>query len=253
MAEKSKILASNIKPDPVDERDYKFSSVPDSDRIIKAASVLPTKQSWASGMSPVKYQGELGCHDEETEVLTKEGWKKFIDLNESDLAGTVNVDTHCIEYQKPINYIRSRYKGKMYHFNHSRGLDCMVTPNHRMYIKTWNNKKTKMGEEYSFVRADKLRWYNGLVTSLKWEENILEEFITMPDVEIGIRKGAKKPSIRKGKKIKMEDFVTFLGLYMAEGCSVNSPVVKNGKKQMSYKVDIAASDNNPKKEEVLIL
>jgi len=57
---KSTILGSSLRPDPVDDRDYKFSSIPDSDRIVKAAAVLPVKYSWTSEMSSVKYQGELG-------------------------------------------------------------------------------------------------------------------------------------------------------------------------------------------------
>lgn len=60
MSKKLITLGANSRPDPVDERDYKFSSVPDSDRIMKAAAVSPSKHSWISEMSSVKYQGELG-------------------------------------------------------------------------------------------------------------------------------------------------------------------------------------------------
>jgi len=60
MKKKPKILSGKLRPDPVDERDYKFSAIPDSNRIMKAASTLPTQYSWISEMSPVKYQGELG-------------------------------------------------------------------------------------------------------------------------------------------------------------------------------------------------
>lgn len=53
-------LGARLRPDPIDERDFKFSSVPDDQRTIKLSSTLPNKFSWISEMSPVKYQGNLG-------------------------------------------------------------------------------------------------------------------------------------------------------------------------------------------------
>jgi len=50
----------DLRPDPVDNRDYKFSSAPDDSRIVKLSASLPTKCSWIDEMSPVKYQGNLG-------------------------------------------------------------------------------------------------------------------------------------------------------------------------------------------------
>ena len=53
-------LGARLRPDPVDDRDFKFSAIPDDKRIIKMSSSLPTKVSWVDEMSPVKYQGNLG-------------------------------------------------------------------------------------------------------------------------------------------------------------------------------------------------
>ncbi len=53
-------LGGGSIPDPVDERDFKFSSVPDERRVVKMSAALPTKFSWIEEMSPVKYQGNLG-------------------------------------------------------------------------------------------------------------------------------------------------------------------------------------------------
>lgn len=60
MNKKSVALSARLRPDPKDNRDYKFSSILDADRLIKSAAALPTKHSWISEMSPVKYQGNLG-------------------------------------------------------------------------------------------------------------------------------------------------------------------------------------------------
>lgn len=53
-------LTGTLKKDPVDERDYKFSAIPDSQRIVKLSSPLPEEINWRSEMSSPKYQGNLG-------------------------------------------------------------------------------------------------------------------------------------------------------------------------------------------------
>ena len=53
-------LGAALRPDPLDDRDYKFNSIPDVKRVIKMSASVPTKKSWREEMSPVKYQGNLG-------------------------------------------------------------------------------------------------------------------------------------------------------------------------------------------------
>ncbi len=53
-------LGADLRPDPPDDRDYKFSSIPDEKRMIKTSESLPRQIDWSSEMSPVKFQGSMG-------------------------------------------------------------------------------------------------------------------------------------------------------------------------------------------------
>lgn len=46
--------------------------------------------------------GEMGCYDDQTEVLTQNGWKLFKDIELGDRICTLNPDNHEIEYHPPI-------------------------------------------------------------------------------------------------------------------------------------------------------
>jgi phage terminase large subunit GpA-like protein len=73
----------------------------------------------------------LDCFDAETEVLARDGWKRFEALKGTELLATVNLSTDAIEYQAPAALIARPYSGKMLHLL-GRRLDIMVTPEHRM-------------------------------------------------------------------------------------------------------------------------
>lgn len=115
------------------------------------------------------------CHDEETEVLTDQGFKKITDLMEvsrslsmspDGVNGAIlsddgkldgiyalkndvkiacfNKDNECIEYHKPLDCNISYYAGEMIHFK-SRNLDICVTPNHKMWAQKKNRLQGKSG------------------------------------------------------------------------------------------------------------
>ena len=81
-----------------------------------------------------------GCFDQETEVYTKMGWKKWPDVTSIDLLAC-RVDGR-LEFHLPEKLIKAGYEGKMYGVNTSRGkqrrkreIDYLVTPNHRIYCR----------------------------------------------------------------------------------------------------------------------
>ena len=73
-----------------------------------------------------------GCYDEKTEVLTKDGFKFFKDINLNDEIATLN-ENEELEYNKPTDYFSYVYNGKMYRLK-NRGVDIKVTPNHNLYV-----------------------------------------------------------------------------------------------------------------------
>ena len=81
------------------------------------------------------------CYDDETQILTNNGWKYFKDLNMDDLVAEVN-DDETYSFVKPLKYIDEEYDGDMYTFkDHYGKVNLMVTPNHRIVIKNQNMLK----------------------------------------------------------------------------------------------------------------
>lgn len=83
------------------------------------------------------------CYDEETEVLTKDGWKLFKDCTDDDEYFSVNPkNLKKTEYIKALKKISYLYDGKMLkssHRNRLLGTDeiCLrVTENHNMFLQT---------------------------------------------------------------------------------------------------------------------
>lgn len=85
----------------------------------------------------INVPGNHDCYSDDTEVLTKSGFKKHYDLNSNDLVATINPLTLVTEYQEYSDYFVKEYSGKMIKFNH-RNLNSIVTPNHRMFIRPSN-------------------------------------------------------------------------------------------------------------------
>jgi flavin-dependent thymidylate synthase len=75
------------------------------------------------------------CFDEQTEILTDEGWKSFADLNREELVLTMNPQSGRAEFQKPLAYQRFDYDGFMFDFE-SSSLSFLITPDHRQWAKT---------------------------------------------------------------------------------------------------------------------
>jgi len=70
------------------------------------------------------------CYDDQTDVLTKRGFVKFSELVDGDLVAQVHND-QTVDFVKPTKMFSYDYKGDMISFK-KRGIDLLVTPNHRM-------------------------------------------------------------------------------------------------------------------------
>jgi hypothetical protein len=77
---------------------------------------------------------DVFCHDDQTEVLTVVGWKKFSDLSQNELLGTVNIETGQTEFQAPSRLISYHHHGDMVYLHAGNQLDALVTPDHDMVI-----------------------------------------------------------------------------------------------------------------------
>lgn len=158
----------------------------------------------------------FGCYDDQTEVLTKDGWKLFKDVGFEDEVATLNPDGF-MEYHKPLAMQKYRYIGKMIQFGGGRaGYDLLVSPDHQMYVKrAWSNKSFK------FERAGKVAshpiWYR-LRRSAKWRGEDREYFELPLPKNINTKDGYKYKII---KKIRINTWLRFLGWYLADGSNAH--------------------------------
>lgn len=88
------------------------------------------------------------CYDEQTEVLTEFGWRKWANVSPGWRLATVRGNQ--LTYEKPLELIRRTYNGEMLSFS-GRYLDYVVTPNHRMWIRGYGWQ-----EEWDFRMAEEV-------------------------------------------------------------------------------------------------
>lgn len=77
--------------------------------------------------------------DSETEYLTKLGWKKYDEISDDSLLGSINDDNELI-YLPIIDRTKTKYVGEIYKYE-DRYSKFSVTPNHRIYHSKVNRKK----------------------------------------------------------------------------------------------------------------
>lgn len=161
----------------------------------------------------------FNCYSDDTEVLTDKGWKLFKNLDRTEQIATLNKTTNRIEYQSPTKYFSKYYNGLMLHFR-NKGLDMLVTPNHRLLLRQ-RTKTSKYTRPLILKEADSL----GFDNTGRCRHGIprYSEFF-----------GEDKKFINIGnKKIKTEDFMPLLGIYLSEG-SINRAGAKKG----HYRIEI---------------
>lgn len=71
------------------------------------------------------------CLSEDTEILGKDGWKKYNQIKKGDVIATFNINTGIIEYLPVNNVFAKKYKGKMYNLK-NRISDQLISPEHRV-------------------------------------------------------------------------------------------------------------------------
>jgi len=133
------------------------------------------------------------CYDNQTEVMTKDGWKYFRDVVDDDLIMTKNFDTNNIEYHRPLKRICKKYEGDMFLYeNHN--VNFCVTPDHIIpcrkrhgkYGRTFNGNHRisatdlfdNVSKHYAVdVRADWIGDSSGVFGPLGWDASVFAEFM----------------------------------------------------------------------------
>lgn len=166
-----------------------------------------------TGLKRQQYQLQSFCYDSETEILTRDGWRKFIDLHGDEEVATRSPAGE-FQWQQPVHYVHQPYDGEMIRFKSNR-VDLLVTPNHRMLVKRYPRGKTKTRfSEWHIRPADYFVAHPGAffhvpaTSTWKGEERPRMQLYGSP---------ARHGSMPREIDLPMEDFCRFMGLYLAEG------------------------------------
>ena len=167
------------------------------------------------------------CYDEETEVLTEDGWKFFKDLKNDEKIATLNLKNMFLEYQNPLAIVSYNYNGEMVKIKNC-SMDLLVTPNHMMLI----SEKGKL----KFCEASNLKNNISIPRFANWKGAETECF-TLPAIEINIplRNGMVYTQKIEEKIIPMDSWLKFFGIWLAEGWTSMTPKV-------NYSVGLAQKD-----------
>ncbi|MGK7929494.1 MAG: GDP-mannose 4,6-dehydratase [Spirulina sp.] len=162
--------------------------------------VHPQSEDYRGNVNPI---GIRACYDRETEILTEKGWVRFPDLDRGDRVATLNPDNQ-VEYHVPDEYIVQPYVGNLLRFANSK-FDLCVTPNHRMYVrsKTGKLKFLRADEEVDWASLKVLTGAEFLGEEREWYE---------------LGKAPRNAKIHDDR-VRMDDWLEFLGYYISEGCT----------------------------------
>lgn len=167
------------------------------------------------------------CFDDQTEILTDDGWRLFKDLQKNERVAVLN--DGYLEYETPLQHVEYDYEGPMYKLTNS-SIDFLVTPNHRFYVRSEKGF-------YKFKRADDptIAGY-AIPSKSKWKGEDRELFIFPVVLSQWMCGKGRKVNKIYNRTMPMKDFVALLGIFLAEGCTFSD--------HKTYRVSISQTKAN---------
>jgi DNA modification methylase len=151
-----------------------------------------------------------GCYDDKTEIMTKQrGFVRFDELNPDDKVASL-VDGR-LEFVAPLRHFKYQYTGEMYRVK-GRSIDLLVTPNHNLYCKEYHQ------ESFGLVPVSDVKWKTiHFKSTCDWNGECREWF-ELPESSRSMG-GKNRVSFKVDpiKRIKMDDWLEFLGYFISEG------------------------------------
>jgi len=149
-------------------------------------------------------RGAYRCFSSDTDLLTESGWKPIGDITKRDKVASLD-KTHRLVFQHPTDTWEYDYDGKLLHI-HSRFLDQLVTPNHRLYIQRDHR------DDWEWFDADEAPKSARHMAHAEWDAPDIDTF-TIPGTTQ--RNGLVQPDT----VVDTDAWATFLGWYLSEGNS----------------------------------
>lgn len=86
----------------------------------------------------MQIEGDPHCYSEDTEILTRSGWKRFGNLVEGE--EVAQWENGVVSFTVPSHIVWQKYVGKMVHIKSGK-VDSLVTPNHRVPYTLYKNDR----------------------------------------------------------------------------------------------------------------
>lgn len=110
-------------------------------RLIGGIQMMLEETKFKRIVVPCNFGNHGRCHDDQTELLTREGWKTYDQLRVGELVPTYKMDgTGKTEWQPLQDVYVDNYDGEMI-YGKTSSLDFAVTPKHRMVTVAYHNDK----------------------------------------------------------------------------------------------------------------
>lgn len=159
--------------------------------------------------------GEMGCYDEQTEVLTNTGWKFFKDVTCNDEICTLNPGSHAIEFHAPTALVAYTHHKKLVSIE-NQTLDIRVTLDHNMYVASQRSVRNKR-PDFAFVRAKDLEHQSVIKRTGTWIGQEQAYFV-LPSVDLGHYEGRQVVLHQAGEiQIPMDTWLAFMGIWLSDG------------------------------------
>jgi ribosomal protein L37AE/L43A len=173
---------------------------------------------------------KIHCLTDDHDVLTVDGWKPITEVSLDDKVATLQDGK--VVYANPLKTFEYDYKGKMYEVK-SQQIDLKVTPNHRMWVGTPHTRKKTW--KWGFHLAEDIQGKH-----VKYQKDGIWE--TAPYQFV-----LPAHDVMPAKEVDMPAWLTFLGIWYAEGWSsikrvgiaVNKDRVKDALAICFEKLDIS--------------
>ncbi len=171
------------------------------------------------------------CFSDDTEILTKQGWKLVRDVQVGDQVLGMSMEG-CAEWQLVEKKQEYAYEGNLIHFG-GKSIDLLVTPDHKLLVRKRimerKNTRGRYTNWFTIPAAELYGKYNyEMMRKVEWMGTDVDDEMTLEDI-----------------RVPTDAFLEFLGLYLGDGYSY---VNKGG-----YSIKIAAFKRREVKivEEVL--
>jgi intein/homing endonuclease len=147
------------------------------------------------------------CYVEDTYVLTENGWKLHNEIKDNEKIAVYEPKNGKIWLERPIKLYSYNYEGEIIHFK-DKNTDIAVTPEHKIIYKKNLDGSWLVGQAKDIIGSRII-----VPNAVEWQGRE-EKWAFIPSIEL---KNGFRTEYKDEIKVKMDDFLSFIGIYLSEG------------------------------------